>query len=212
MNILCFGDSNTHGYNPENGKRYERNERWTGILQNLLGESDYVIEEGLSGRTTVFDDPLYEGLSGIDFIIPTLMTHEPIDLLIIMLGTNDTKDRFGASAEVISLGLDRLIKKAKFCELAFRNSKPNILVVAPLPIREEIKNAECYYTMGKSCSEKSYKIIPLYEKVAKENGCYFFDPSPFAVCSDYDYMHLSKEAHEILGKKLYEVISEIKNK
>lgn len=212
MNILCFGDSNTHGYNPENGKRYERNERWTGILQNLLGESDYVIEEGLSGRTTVFDDPLYEGLSGIDFIIPTLMTHEPIDLLIIMLGTNDTKDRFGASAEVISLGLDRLIKKAKFCELAFRNSKPNILVVAPLPIREEIKNAECYYTMGKSCSKKSYKIIPLYEKVAKENGCYFFDPSPFVICSDYDYMHLSKEAHEILGKKLYEVISEIKNK
>lgn len=212
MNILCFGDSNTHGYNPENGKRYERNERWTGILQNLLGDSDYVIEEGLSGRTTVFDDPLYEGLSGLDFIIPTLMTHEPIDLLIIMLGTNDTKDRFGASAEVISLGLDRLIKKAKFCEVAFRNSKPNILVVAPLPIREEIKNAECYYTMGKSCSEKSYKIIPLYDKVAKENGCHFFDPSPFAICSDYDYMHLSNKAHEILGKKLYEIISEIKNK
>lgn len=212
MNILCFGDSNTHGYNPENGKRYERNERWTGILQNLLGDSDYVIEEGLSGRTTVFDDPLYEGLSGLDNIIPTLMTHEPIDLLVIMLGTNDTKDRFGASAEVISLGLDRLIKKAKFCELAFRDQKPNILVVAPLPIREEIKNAECYYTMGKSCSEKSYKIIPLYKNVAKENGCHFFDPSPFAVCSDYDYMHLSKEAHEILGKKLYEIISDIKNK
>lgn len=211
MNILCFGDSNTHGYNPENGGRYERNERWTGVLQNLLGNEDYVIEEGLSGRTTVFNDSLFEGLSGLDFITTCLMTHEPIDLLIIMLGTNDTKYRFGASAEVIALGLDRLIKKAKFCELAFRNQKPNILVVAPLPIREEIRTVECYHTMGEGCSEKSYKLTSLYENVAKENGCYFFDPSPYAQCSDYDYMHLSKEAHEIMGNKLYDIIKEIKN-
>ncbi|MGL4913704.1 MAG: GDSL-type esterase/lipase family protein [Romboutsia sp.] len=206
MNILCFGDSNTHGYNPKDGTRFEKNVRWTGILQNLLGNKHYVIEEGLSGRTTVFEDPIHEGLSGFNYIYPCLMTHEPIDLLIIMLGTNDTKERFGASASVISLGLYRLIKKAQEAKLAFRNNNPNILIVAPLPIRPEINTVECYYTMGKGCSEKSYEIISMYEKVANELGCQFFNPSPYAICSDYDYMHLDEKAHNILANKLHEFI------
>ena len=206
MNILCFGDSNTHGYNPKDGTRFEKNVRWTGVLQNLLGDKYYVIEEGLSGRTTVFEDPIHEGLSGINYIYPCLMTHEPIDLLIIMLGTNDTKERFGASASVISLGLSRLIKKVQETKLAFRNNKPNILIVAPLPIRSEVNTVECYATMGKGCSEKSYEIIPLYENVANELGCQFFDPSPYVICSDYDYMHLDENAHNILANKLYEFI------
>ena len=206
MNIVCFGDSNTHGYNPVNGGRFDKDTRWTGRLQNLLGEEYYVIEEGLSGRTTVFEDPIHEGLSGFNYIYPCLMTHEPIDLLIIMLGTNDTKERFGASASVISLGLSRLIKKVQESKVAFRDNKPNILVVAPLPIRPEINTVECYYTMGKGCSEKSYEIISMYEKVANELGCQFFDPSPYAICSDYDYMHLDEKAHNILANKLYEFI------
>lgn len=210
MNILCFGDSNTHGYNPKDTTRFEKNIRWTGILQNLLGEKDYVIEEGLSGRTTVFEDPINEGLCGLNYIVPCLMTHEPVDLLIIMLGTNDTKERFGANAYVISLGLTRLIKKVKNTEITFRNNKPNILIVAPLPIRPEIESVECGVTMGKGCSEKSYKLIPLYKKVAEELGCHFFDPSPYVICSDYDYMHLSEEAHKILANKLYEVINNIR--
>ena len=210
MNILCFGDSNTHGYNPKDATRFEKNIRWTGILQNLLGEKDYVIEEGLSGRTTVFEDPINEGLCGFNYIVPCLMTHEPVDLLIIMLGTNDTKERFGANADVISLGLTRLIKKVKNTKFAFRNNKPNILIVAPLPIRPEIESVECGATMGKGCSEKSYKLIPLYKKVAEELGCHFFDPSPYVICSDYDYMHLSEEAHKILANKLYEFINNIR--
>ncbi|MEF9990847.1 MAG: SGNH/GDSL hydrolase family protein [Romboutsia sp.] len=210
MNIVCFGDSNTHGYNPKDGSRFDRTTRWTGILQNLLGKNDYIIEEGLSGRTTVFEDPINEGLRGLDYITPCLMSHEPVDLLIIMLGTNDTKERFGASADVISLGLNRLIKKAQSTILAFRDSKPRILVVAPLPIREEIKNVECFSTMGKGCSEKSYNLIPKYEEIAKALECSFFDPSPYVKCSNYDYMHLSQDAHEILAYKLYEVINSIR--
>lgn len=210
MNILCFGDSNTHGYNPSNGGRFDRNTRWTGILQSLLGEEDCIIEEGLSGRTTVFNDPIHEGLSGFDYIYPCLMTHEPVDLLIIMLGTNDTKERFGANANVISLGLKRLIEKAKNTKVAFRNNKPNILIVAPLPMREEVLSLECGLTMGVDCVKKSKEIIPLFEKIAQEQECYFFDPSKYAMCSDDDYMHLDEKAHSILAHKLYEFITEIK--
>ena len=107
--ILCLGDSNTHGYcaDPadcaDGGIRFNEDERWTKLLQKYLGEDYLVIEEGLSGRTTCFSDPLFEGLSALEYIHPCLKSHEPIDLLIIMLGTNDTKDRFCASGACIGL-------------------------------------------------------------------------------------------------------------
>ncbi len=102
--IVCFGDSNTHGYcaDPKDTEthadRFSENERWTCLLQKALGDEYYVIEEGLSGRTTVFDDALHEKMSGLDSIYSCLMSHEPVDLLIIMLGTNDCKERFGDGA------------------------------------------------------------------------------------------------------------------
>lgn len=114
--IVCYGDSNTHGYDGDTGLRFDENTRWTCLLQKYLGDEYQVIEEGLSGRTTVFDDPLHEGLNGLQLITPVLMSHEPVDLLIIMLGTNDTKVRFNCSAEAIGIGLQRLIKKAKDTE------------------------------------------------------------------------------------------------
>ena len=130
--IVCFGDSNTHGYNNKTGGRFDKNTRWPMVLQRLLGEEYLIREEGLSGRTTVFDDPLHESLSGVDVIRPILLTHEPVSLLIIMLGTNDVKERFSATPENISRGLDRLIKKAQDAEEAFAGAKPNILEILPL--------------------------------------------------------------------------------
>ena len=110
--IVCFGDSNTHGYcaDPsdcaDGGDRFNEDERWTCLLQKALGQDYLVIEEGLSGRTTVFPDPLQESMSGLDAIYSCLMSHEPVDLLIIMLGTNDAKERFAANAACIGFGMD----------------------------------------------------------------------------------------------------------
>ena len=87
--ILCFGDSNTWGYNPENGQRFGPEERWTGILRNSLGEDYRVIEEGLNGRTTLWDDPIAGFKNGLDYLMPCLESHMPFDLITIMLGTND---------------------------------------------------------------------------------------------------------------------------
>ena len=116
--ILCFGDSNTHGYCADpadcfGGIRFTEDQRWPRLLQKALGEDYLVIEEGLSGRTTCFDDPIHEGLNALDYIYPCLKSHEDIDLLVIMLGTNDCKDRFYASAACIGLGMARLVKKAR---------------------------------------------------------------------------------------------------
>ena len=135
--IVCFGDSNTHGYNSSNMGRFTEKERWTCLLADLLG-SDYLVrEEGLSGRTTSFEDPLFEGLNGFSYIHACMLTHEPLDLLIIMLGTNDVKERFGATPGNIAKGLERLVTKALRTSEAWRN-QPNILIIAPPPIERRL--------------------------------------------------------------------------
>ena len=113
MNILCFGDSNTWGYKPDKTGRFDENTRWTALLQKKLGPEYHIIEEGLCGRTTVFHDELREGRRGLDMIGVTVEMHDPLDLVIIMLGTNDCKTRYGASASVIAKGLDQVIRKAR---------------------------------------------------------------------------------------------------
>ena len=108
--IVCYGDSNTYGYNPENGFRYEYEERWTTILQKELKDSAIVIPEGLNGRTTSFEDELRPGRNGATYLDPCLHSHGPIDLVVLMLGTNDLKIRFQATPTDIGKGIDRLIK------------------------------------------------------------------------------------------------------
>ena len=115
-NILCYGDSNTFGHNPDavipGDCRFTRDRRWTGLLQQALGEEYYVIEEGLGGRTTVFNDPSSEGRNGRDWLLPCIQTHQPLDLILFMLGTNDTKVMYSAPVEEIAQGMDTLVKIA----------------------------------------------------------------------------------------------------
>ncbi len=106
--ILCYGDSNTHGFNPATQGRFSLSERWTGVLMRELGSDYHVIEEGLGGRTTVWDDPIMESRNGRDYLLPCLWSHKPLDLVIIMLGTNDLKDRFSLTPFDIAAGAGAL--------------------------------------------------------------------------------------------------------
>ena len=205
--ILCFGDSNTHGYcaipteSEDGGARFTENERWTCLLGKLLGDDYLVIEEGLSGRTTVFEDPLHEGLSGLSVIYPCMMSHEPLDMLIIMLGTNDTKERFNANPACIAAGMKRLVEKAKTVN-AWKDGKPNILIVAPPHILSHFYDAN----MGEGCVEKSCKTAEFYEAVAKECGCAFLDAEGVAEFNQKDCMHLTKKGHAALAAKLKDIV------
>jgi lysophospholipase L1-like esterase len=208
--IVCFGDSNTHGYNSSNMGRFTHKERWTCLLADLLGPGYLVREEGLSGRTTSFEDPLFEGLNGFSYIHSCMMTHEPLDLLIIMLGTNDVKERFCATPGNIAKGLERLTVKALQTKEAWR-SEPNILIIAPPPIEEGYYETEIGPEMGKGCREKSLALAPLYEQKAKLLHCHFLDAAtiPGVGMYPYDHMHLSLEAHRCLAKKLASLIPDI---
>ena len=206
--IVCLGDSNTHGYcaDPsdcaDGGIRYNESERWTRRLQEHLGEEYLVVEEGLSGRTTCFDDPIHEGLNALHYIYPCLKSHEFVDLLVIMLGTNDTKDRFGASAACIALGLARLVKKAQSTE-CWGEKKPNILVVAPPPIGEGMLTSPVADTMGTGCVEKSRQLARYYKEQCQLLGCHFLDAGELgAEFNTVDYMHLTAKGHAALAEGL----------
>lgn len=201
--IVCYGDSNTHGYCAETGGRFGEDERWTCLLQSYLGDGFLVLEEGLSGRTTCFNDPIHEGLSGLDYLYPCLMTHEPVDLLIIMLGTNDTKERFGASPACIALGLKRLIAKAQTTD-CWRDHKPNILVVTPQNIGKDYMQTEVAATMGKGCAEKSEGLSKEYQLIAEFMGCHYLDANKLlsAGPNEIDFMHLSESGHGQLAAGL----------
>ena len=112
--ILCYGDSITWGYNPANQNRMTFDERWPGVLDNGLGEDYKVIEEGLNGRTTIRDDPVNNCYkNGLKYLVPCLESHKPIDMCILLLGTNDLKKRFGLSATEIANGIRILVDTIK---------------------------------------------------------------------------------------------------
>ena len=209
--IVCLGDSNTHGScaNPLDSAdglhRYNEDERWTCLLQKKLGDDYLVIEEGLSGRTMVAPDPLTEGIPALDVIYPTLMCHEPVDLLIIMLGTNDTKDRFGLSPACIAVGLNRLLMKAKSVP-CWGDHEPNILYICPPHMGDNMPQHEIYHIMGEHCVEKSKQIAKHTEPVAKAQGCAFLDAEGIAEINDTDFIHLSRKGHAQLAEKLAEIV------
>ena len=207
--IVCFGDSNTHGYcaDPadcaDGGNRFNEDERWTCLLQKALGDEYLVLEEGLSGRTTVFTDPLHESMAGVDVAYSTLMTHEPVDLVIIMLGTNDTKERFGANAPAIAVGMERLLLKCKSLD-CWGGKSPNLLVVCPPPLGAGFHDE----VMGNGCVEKSLALPPYLEAVALRNGAAYMNAADCEF-NAVDFTHLSRRGHAQLAAKLAELVPQL---
>ncbi len=211
--IVCLGDSNTHGYcaDPrdcaDGGDRFNESERWTCLLQQKLGGDYLVLEEGLGGRTTCFTDPLHESMDALSYITPCLLSHEPVDLLIIMLGTNDSKDRFHVTAKEIAIAMGRLVDKAKATP-CWGTHAPNILVVAPPPIGERIVENEVFRdTMGKNCHVVTAGLAKEYEEANKLWGVHFADAAAFGCeFNPVDWTHLTCKAHSQLAEGLAELV------
>ena len=209
--ILCLGDSNTYGYcvDPEDcadgGNRFNEEERWTCLLQNALGNEYLVIEEGLCGRTTVFPDPPSENMDAMSMLFGLLKSHESIDLLIIMLGTNDAAERFHATAEEICDGMEQLVQKAVDINCWAPGEKPNILVIAPPPAGQGADPESLAAFSDRSRLEKTPLLAELYEKMAKDRGIHFLD----AVGCEFnrlDYFHLTKKGHHELADRLITLV------
>ena len=201
--VLCYGDSNTWGSIPGFKERYPRDVRWTGILQKLLGETYYVIEEGCNGRTTVWDDPVEGDKNGKTYLMPCLWSHRPVDLVVLMLGTNDLKIRYSVPASDIARSIGILAKIILKSEAGIQAGVPKLLIVAPPKLAKLTEYAD----MFEGGTEKSNKLAEYYEKIARDLNVPFFDANKAVISSDKDGIHWEAVEHTKFAHALAEIIS-----
>ncbi len=194
--VLCYGDSNTHGYIAGTGARYPFDIRWTGVLQNQLGSGVRVIEEGLSGRTTTFDVPGRAGRNGAAFLPICLESHSPIDVLVLMLGTNDVLQKTSLTVQGAASGVSSLINIVKETCAHLALTMPNVLLVAP----PQVADLEVANELGNSLRNvKTYDFSTQYRHIADVHNCKFLDASKLVHPSKIDGIHLDEDAHKKLG-------------
>lgn len=207
MRILCIGDSNTWGYNPGVGLRHEK--RWTKLLGEWFPE-DEIIEEGLCGRTAIsmdFSEPERCGINSLKMI---LTTHKPVDLVIIMLGTNDFKTVFHTNAKHIASGIKEYIRIIKNPYQWEKFHIPEILIASPIVFHESICEKEGLAgNFGEYSLEQSKLLAGELEKVCKEYGTYFLNAADIAEASEKDGIHMDAENHGKLAEGFAEKIREI---
>lgn len=199
-NILCYGDSNTFGFTLEGG-RHPYHIRWTGRLQQALGPEYRVIEEGCGGRTTVFEDEIDLGRNGRTSLPVCLNSHKPLDLVILMLGTNDMKNRFQNTPWDIARGVGELIRVIRTYPFAPVYTAPKILVVSPIHIGPDV-NRGPFAGFLPDAPEVSRRLAACIEPVARENGCAFFDAAAVAGPCAADSLHMDAENHARLAEAL----------
>ena len=203
--ILCYGDSNTWGYDPVTKDRFDAETRWPRVLGHILGGEYEVIEEGLGGRTPVHDDPSEGYRNGREYLIPCLESHRPLDLVIILLGTNDLKRWFSLSAYEIAQGAGMLVRVVQQSQSGREGLGPQVLLMAPPPTVALTEYAEMFEDAGR----KSREFSKHYGRVAQGLGCAYLDTSVVIVSSPLDGIHFEGEEHRKLGKAVAVKVEEL---
>jgi lysophospholipase L1-like esterase len=195
--ILCFGDSNTWGYQPGgDGARFARDVRWPGVLQGLLGEGYRVIEEGLNGRTATLEHPWIEGRSGRPYLLPCCRSHAPLDLVVVYLGTNDLSDRYSLSAADIAEACASLAQIVRTAQCGRDGQSPPVLLVCPPAIRATGPEASEYQGMA----AKSLTLGTRFAAAAEAVDAELLDLEGIVRYSEDDPIHLDARAHQALAE------------
>lgn len=202
--VLCYGDSNTWGQKPDKSGRFTAGERWPGRLQAALGDGYYIIEEGLSSRTTDLDYAKKPGRNGRAYLTPCIASHNPLDIVVVMLGTNDLKIEFNRSAQDIAHALEGLVADIKEYAVT-RDGRPiKIVLVSPILIDNTAPHfAQLYdgvYYDSQSV-EKSKALAAAIKQAAEKHACVFVDASTAGAPGE-DGIHCDKEAHAGLARAL----------
>ncbi|MDR3343136.1 MAG: SGNH/GDSL hydrolase family protein [Treponema sp.] len=208
--ILCYGDSNTWGYNPHTAGRYDHKTRWPMVLKHLLNAGTppddpawWVIEEGQNGRTSCREDPVEGDRNGLRQLIPILESHKPLDIVVVMLGTNDLKPRFSPLPYDIARGVQRIVTAIQDSRTGPEDTSPAVLMICPPPT---VDSPGFKHVFGDS-GELSKKLPFFYRALAKESGVAFLDAGKVIQTSTADGIHLEPEAHRKLAEAVAEVVS-----
>ena len=203
--VLCYGDSLTWGYDPEGPGRHRFEDRWPNVLQAALGSGAHVVGEGLNGRTTGYDDHLADcDRNGVRTLPTVLHTHMPLDLVILMLGTNDMKPAIAGTAIAARQGMQRLVALVRHHEWSFGYDAPDVLVVSPPPLCETADPV--FAAMFSGGIEESAMLASLYSDLADELGCGFYDAASVAETTPLDGVHLDAANTRALGKGLEPIV------
>jgi lysophospholipase L1-like esterase len=204
--VLCFGDSLTWGVDAENQTRHAYENRWPSVLQKGLGHGVRVIAEGLNGRTTVYDDYMADCDRNGSRVLPTLLqTHAPLDLIVILLGTNDLKPIYANNAVIVGAGIKRLVEIIRHHAWPMNlENEPEILLVSPPPFRET--EHALLGPMFAGRIEESFNLASVYGDVADELGCGFFDAGSVAQTTPIDGIHLDAENTVAIGRGLEPIV------
>ena len=193
--ILCFGDSNTFGYNPNNGSRYNENSRWTGILKNLCKNNYEIIEAGCNNRTAFSNNP--DGIQFTGYMILPEYLKKFYDIIILAIGINDLQKFYNPTLEEFETGIENIIKK-------IRENNPNcdIIILSPSYITENILNSNFRFMFNQTSIRKSKQITPIYEKIANEYNCKFLDLNKIVIPSEIDGLHYEVEEHKKIAQSI----------
>ena len=214
--IVCYGDSNTWGYMPKRERpqettlnRFPWGVRWTSLLQMKLGADYRVVEEGLNGRTTMFDDPLDICRNGLESIDYSMLTNCPVDLVILMLGTNDVKEFFGMPPYVIARGCGRLIDRIQAGGYGPNGAAPQILLVAPLKLPDTLPGSWLGEEFGPGAIARNDALPAYYEKIAAEKGVHFLNAADSVTADPADSIHMNEAGHAATAELMYQQVRRI---
>ena len=196
--VLCYGDSNTFGFNSKDNLRYDEHTRWTAVLQKNLGAEYKVINEGMPNRTGFVDNP--EGIlySSQKHFPATLSQYDSLDTLILAIGTNDLMFQYNITFDTVDKGLNNLIKMAK-------EKTKNIIIIPPTILNENILNSFFASMFDETSIKKSKEVVKIFEQIADKNQCIYFDINEFASPCDIDGLHYDEISHKLIADKLAEL-------
>lgn len=200
--ILCFGDSNTYGYIPNNGARYDKNTRWTGVLSLLSHGKFKIIEGGCNNRTAFAANPAGKIFTGYE-ILPELLTDD-FDAVVLAIGINDTQFLYNLSSIEIASGVEKLINIVKV-----KSPQAKILLVAPSILTEDVLNGNFACLFDRTSIEKSRQLPLLYQKIAEKQNIEFLDLNSVAKTSSLDGLHYAPEQHLKIAQAIFTILSEL---
>ena len=196
--VLCFGDSNTYGFVPGKCTRYDKNTRWTGVLQALCGSDFSIIEGGCNNRTAFVDNPAGAEQTGYK-ILPEYFTKDYFDIVVLAIGINDLQLFFKPTLEEFEQGIEKLIKITK-------DLSPNAKIILVCPSKLDlagIKSGVFSFQFDEISVEKSYHLSQIYKKLAEKHACKLVDLNEIVKVSPLDGLHFSAESHKKIAENLY---------
>ena len=208
--ILCFGDSLTWGFDPDERVRFPEESRWPMVMQKILGDDYVVIEEGQNGRTIATEDPAEGEKNGLTYIVPCLESHSPLDLVIILLGTNDTKRKFAYSAMDIAGEMQIFLEKVLSYDHFHCSDRFQVLLVSPPYISDDIKQSWLGDSFGyENSSRLTKELADWYRQLAANYHIEFLDAKDYVTASAADGCHLDAENQRKLGRAVADCVQKL---